>query len=131
MNGDERAKALLVKADEDLRALNGMLDVDVFTDEIFGFHVQQAVEKAFKAWISFLGHDYPFTHDLRDLIRRLLDYGADANKYLSLIRFNIYAVLLRYIPPKTGIEPVDRPKTIEQVRELIDLVGGLIEKTEE
>jgi HEPN domain-containing protein len=34
-------------------------DVEVFADEIFGFHVQQAAEKLFKAWIALLGEEYP------------------------------------------------------------------------
>jgi HEPN domain-containing protein len=29
-----------------------MADSPLFADEIFGFHTQQAVEKALKAWLS-------------------------------------------------------------------------------
>jgi hypothetical protein len=32
-----------------LQALQGMIDVHTFANEIFGFHAQQAVEKALKA----------------------------------------------------------------------------------
>ena len=45
----EHARALLRMAHKDFNALTGMLDNAVFADEIFGFHVQQAVEKALKA----------------------------------------------------------------------------------
>lgn len=37
---------------KDLRALQGMSDPDVFADEVFGFHAQQAAEKALKAWLA-------------------------------------------------------------------------------
>ena len=39
----------------DFKALKGMTDPAIFSDEIFGFHAQQAVEKALKAWLSHVG----------------------------------------------------------------------------
>ena len=48
-----------------------MHDADVFADEIFGFHVQQAAEKLLRAWLALLGEVYPLTHDL-DLLLDLL-----------------------------------------------------------
>jgi len=45
----KQAKTLLHAAWRDLQALTGMLDAELFVDEIFGFHVQQAAEKALKA----------------------------------------------------------------------------------
>ena len=44
----EHARALLEMARKDARALSGMQDREVFADEIFGFHAQQAVGKALK-----------------------------------------------------------------------------------
>ncbi|NEQ31824.1 MAG: HEPN domain-containing protein [Leptolyngbya sp. SIO4C5] len=51
-----------------MQALEGMQDKTVFADEIFGFHVQQAIEKCLKAWIAALGEVYPYTHDLGVLL---------------------------------------------------------------
>ena len=45
----EQAQILLTVAQRDLSAFAGMGDVAVFADEIFGFLVQQAAEKLFKA----------------------------------------------------------------------------------
>ncbi|MEO0455124.1 MAG: HEPN domain-containing protein [Cyanobacteria bacterium P01_A01_bin.114] len=56
-----QAKALLQAALRDLKALRGMTDAQIFADEIFGFHGQQAAEKALKAWIAALGERYLFT----------------------------------------------------------------------
>lgn len=47
----ERARAMLRMAHKDFNALIGMQDNPLFADEIFGFHIQQAVEKALKAWL--------------------------------------------------------------------------------
>lgn len=53
---------LLTMARKDLKALSGMTDADIFAEEIFGFHAQQAIEKALKAWLTWLDVEYPRTH---------------------------------------------------------------------
>jgi HEPN domain-containing protein len=68
MNGVEHAREMLTLAQRDFKALQGMLDVETFADEIFGFHAQQAVEKALKAWLTLVGVEYPRTHDLEELL---------------------------------------------------------------
>lgn len=51
----DEGQRLLQLAVRDLRVVRGMVaDETTFPDEIFGFHAQQAVEKAVKAWLS--GH---------------------------------------------------------------------------
>jgi HEPN domain-containing protein len=55
MKDPEQARSLLRVARRDYRALCGMEDPAVFSNEVFGFHVQQAVEKALKAWLCCLG----------------------------------------------------------------------------
>ena len=71
----EQARHFLGIAERDYRALGGMRDPEVFSDEIFGFHVQQAVEKALKAWLCALGVPFPRTHDLDELGALLEDAG--------------------------------------------------------
>ena len=67
----EQARALLETAHRDLTALRGMGDTGTFAEEIFGFHVQQAAEKALKAWLALEEVVYPKTHD--HLQRRLAE----------------------------------------------------------
>ena len=50
----EQARAMLRMAHKDFNALIGMQENQLFADEIFGFHIQQAVEKALKAWLCHL-----------------------------------------------------------------------------
>ena len=66
---------MLRTAYRDLKALGGMLDAEVFADEIFGFHVQQMVEKCLKAWMCVLGITYPFTHQINRLLVLLRNTG--------------------------------------------------------
>ena len=64
MSDVKQARTLFGAATRDLSAIRGMFDSEVFADEIFGFHVQQAAEKLCKDWIALLGKEYPFIHDL-------------------------------------------------------------------
>ncbi|MBF0098251.1 MAG: hypothetical protein HQM04_07670 [Magnetococcales bacterium] len=56
MSVDEYALSLFCLAKDDCRACRAMVrQPEEFSDAIFGFHVQQAIEKLFKAWLAALG----------------------------------------------------------------------------
>jgi hypothetical protein len=40
MSGAEHAREMLTLAQRNLKALQGMLDAEIFANEIFGFHAQ-------------------------------------------------------------------------------------------
>ena len=61
MSDIKQARALVVAARRDLMALFGMVDEEIFANEIFGFHVQQAAEELCKAWLALIGEAYPLT----------------------------------------------------------------------
>ena len=77
----EQAQLLLTAAQRDLSALAGMSDATVFADEIFGFLVQQAAEKLFKAWLTLLGETFPATHNLARLLEMLSAHDASAERF--------------------------------------------------
>jgi HEPN domain-containing protein len=52
MSDINTAKLILSAARRDMQALENMFDAKAFPSEIFGFHAQQAVEKALKAWLA-------------------------------------------------------------------------------
>jgi hypothetical protein len=64
----EHARLMLRMAHKDFNALVGMQVNLLFADEIFGFHIQQAVEKALKAWLCTRDGTYPMTHELSRLL---------------------------------------------------------------
>ena len=64
-----------------------MTDTAVFADEIFGLHVQQAVEKLFKAWLALLGETYPTTHNLARLLAKLNTHDAEVERFGELLEF--------------------------------------------
>ena len=122
MSDREQAVALLHLAARDLRALKGMLDPDVFADEVFGFIAQQTVEKSLKSWLCLLSQPYPFTHDLTELIARLADSGQNVDELWELVELNPFAVALRYADLSTDEAPLDRGDAIKRVEALYERV---------
>jgi HEPN domain-containing protein len=122
------AKEMLAVAEHDFKALKGMTDSEIFVDEVFGFHAQQAVEKSLKAWISALGSDYPFIHDLSALINILERLDCDVSDLWDFVELNVFAVQFRYNTFLSPEDPLDRLEIIERVQKVFDKVKGITEK---
>ena len=128
MTDHEEATELLSVVGRELRALKAMGDADLFAQEIFGFISQQAAEKSFKAWLCLLGQTYPLTHDLDDLLARIQATDPDAEQYADLVQLGPYAVRLRYDSLSAEEAPLDRPRVIGRVEELLGHVSALVQR---
>lgn len=128
MSDIKQACAMLAMAHRDLKALGGMHDAGVFADEIFGFHVQQAVEKSLKAWMCVMGVTYPFTHQINRLLVLLRDAGADVEAYWWFDEFTIFAHQARYEEGHLAADaPLDRQKLIDAIGILVNRISHEIE----
>ncbi|MCP9774035.1 HEPN domain-containing protein [Cyanobium sp. WAJ14-Wanaka] len=118
------AQAMLRVAWRDLRTAR-LLSVDEADESSWGFHIQQAIEKAFKAWILSLDLRPPFTHDIAELLQILRQQGVDISPYLQLSRFTLFAVQFRY---DDEIEPLDLNRQIwlETAQSLLDEVSSFM-----
>ena len=110
----------------DLRALEGMSDPEQFADEIFGFHAQQAAEKALKAWIAALGVQYPLRHDLQLLLDTLAQHGADTEELEVLTELTSFAVQFRYETIEVDTEQLDRACWVKRIHVLFERVRLLL-----
>lgn len=122
----KHARALLELAEKDLKALKGMGDADTFADEVFGFHAQQAVEKTLKAWLAFLGQEYPLTHNLARLLALLEEKETGVDEFWDLTEYTAYAVEYRYGVLDIAEALLDRPGVIYKVQDLMHRVQGLL-----
>ncbi len=123
----KQADAMLRMAQRDLKALTGMQDAEVFADEIFGFHVQQAVEKCLKAWMCAIGLTYPFTHQINRLLVLLKDAGAVVDAFWWMDEFTIYAHQARYEEGHLAADsPLERDSLTQSVAVLLSLVDAEI-----
>ena len=125
----EHQEELLQAARKDLNALTGMEDRKIFVDEIFGFHVQQALEKALKAWITALKLQYPRTHDITVLLAILERHGQDVGQLWNFVKYNAFAVQFRYESHDSLEEQVPRHSVIAAVTELVERVAGVVRET--
>ena len=130
MSDPKQARVLLEAAERDASALRGMGDSAVFADEIFGFHVQQAAEKLFKAWLASLGEVYPLSHDLASLLDMLSTRGLDVTRFDDLVDYTRFAVRLRYTAADSGAKPLHRSKTVGQVEALLEEVRQWLAEAE-
>jgi HEPN domain-containing protein len=94
------------------REFAGNLEI---SDEIIGFHAQQAVEKWLKAVMAKLGLPQQRTHDIDQLGRLLEEQGVKLPVPRSrLAELTDFAVPLRY-EDLLDAEPLDRRATIALV----------------
>ncbi|MBM5793918.1 MAG: HEPN domain-containing protein [Cyanobacteria bacterium K_DeepCast_0m_m1_088] len=119
------AQAMLRVARRDLRAAR-LLAVDEADEASWGFQIQQAIEKAFKAWILSRELKAPFTQDIADLLQILSATGVETTPYLQFSQFTLFAVQFRYDDEP---EPLDlnRDDWLTLVQALLDEVDLQIE----
>lgn len=117
----EHANSLVRMAHKDFNALLGMQGNDLFADEIFGFHIQQAVEKTLKAWLcACAGAAYPMTHELARLLTLLENQNEDVAAFWPLVQYTMFAVQARYEEGVAELdEPIDRAAEITHVSALL------------
>jgi HEPN domain-containing protein len=86
----------LVHAQSDLKLARLGIDEDVLPEQIC-FHAQQAVEKAFKAVLLARKVDFPFTHDIEELLSVFEQSGEEPPQELQEAgMLTPYAVESRY-----------------------------------
>lgn len=129
MSGHDLSRELLNTAMSDLKALGNMRDPEAFDDRVFGFHAQQAVEKALKAWLNAVQGTHPFTHDLSLLLHALEKHGANVESCWDFLDLSGYAVQFRYETLPEGEEPLDRGDLVRDISALIERVGNLLRQT--
>jgi HEPN domain-containing protein len=119
-------------ARRDYDALAATADLPQVADSSYGFHAQQAVEKALKAWLALRGERYPLTHDLPRLLSLLRQSGADIAAFQELDRFTPYAVQARYeAGDPNEEEALERPAIVTEVAALLMHVARLLAATED
>lgn len=128
INDGKQARLLIELAKREFRFLKSTAENEEFFDEFFGFHVQQIVEKLFKAWLAILNVAYPKTHDLKILLNMLNEQRADTSKFTHLTKFTPYAVTIRYGDIEIRDLPISKNHAIQSIEELLQVVEGKLEE---
>ncbi len=88
MKRREQALLLLRKAAQDESLLDAVLESDKVSDEVIGFHCQQAAEKMLKAVLSEPGVTFHKTNELGALMDSLARSGAPCRASLRISTFS-------------------------------------------
>jgi HEPN domain-containing protein len=108
------------KAKNDATAAREFSANSEISDEIIGFHAQQAIEKWLKAVMANLGLPQQRTHDIDQLSRLLEEHGVELPAPRSrLAELTDFAVPLRY-EDLLDAEPLDRRATITLIDEVAE-----------
>ena len=119
------ARTLVLAAERDLELVQLMLEHHGGSDELFGFHVQQAVEKLLKAWLAIREESYPLTHDLEQLFEVLAREGVELEAFRNLSDYTPFAVVHRHEALGTKGPPMDRAQAAVQTAKLLAHVREL------
>jgi HEPN domain-containing protein len=133
MKPPEPWKILLEKASQDEQAVDRLSGFSDSSQEIIGFHLQQAAEKMLKSALGSLGIAYRFTHNLGEMIHLLKIGGHPLPPELDRLRdLTPYATEWRYdFVPNEGNDDVDLKTLRESVRQLRVWVEKIIQQKEE
>jgi len=119
----QMVRVLLHKAAQDEAVLEALVNDPKFDDDTVGFHAQQAVEKLLKAWLSYLGVDYPKVHRLETLLD-LLEAGGKAvpGELAEVTRLTPFATVFRYddLPLAADIDRKGLLPLVRKVRAYVE-----------
>jgi HEPN domain-containing protein len=118
MKQREQALLLLRKAAQDETLLDEVLTSDQVSDEIIGFHCQQAAEKILKALLSDAGVRFRKTHEIGALMALLAQAGhALPDQFENLDVLTPFGATYRY-EDYDAVVSLDRLAARESLREL-------------
>jgi HEPN domain-containing protein len=111
MKRREQALLFLRKAAQDESLLDAVLESDRVSDEVFGFHCQQAAEKMLKSVLSDLGAVFHKPHELGALMDSLARSGAPLpGGFENLDALTPFGAVYRY-DDYDGTESLNRLET--------------------
>ena len=118
MKQREQALLLLRKAAQDEALLDLVLTSDQVSDEIIGFHCQQAAEKILKAMLSEVGVRFRKAHEIGALMALLAQAGHELpDRFESLDVLSPFGAIYRY-EDYDAIAPLNREAAHTSIREL-------------
>jgi HEPN domain-containing protein len=116
---DPKAEAAVLarKAEDDAKAMRLLASDPEVSDEIVGFHAQQAVEKWLKAVLGRRGIAFEYTHDLHRLVAEVVVAAGEVPFDIpEVVALTEHAVPLRY-DELLDTEPLNRQAVVGLVDE--------------
>ncbi len=126
----KRNKATLVaswkrRSGQDIKAAE-LLNSEEGMREITLFHLQQALEKALKAYLIWCEVNFPHTHDLELLLDIARRKDADFEQLESAAGLTDFAIAGKYPESDQWIDDCDTEEWLATTRHACDFIWGKI-----
>jgi len=106
---------------QDLKAAKVLISEDGMRETTL-FHLQQAIEKALKAYLIRCAVSFPHTHDLEVLLDLAREQDADFDQLDSVTDMTDFAVAVRYPESDQWIDDCDPSEWMVIVERACDFV---------
>jgi HEPN domain-containing protein len=119
----EKVTHWLAYADEDLRfAQHGFSMLDSRPHHLIAYHAQQCAEKYLKAYLIFHVIDFPYTHDIAQLLEMCAAHAPWAGELRDAEELTPYAIAARYPGEDEEVGEAEARRAVEvavRVRETV------------
>lgn len=117
----------LNRARSDLALSHSVPGEDVYLEDLC-YHAQQAAEKALKAVLLHQKVDFPYTHNVAELLELVAASGvAIPQRLTEAERLNDYAVTARYPGVDDPVEATEHREAVALAREVVEWSEDLLE----
>lgn len=116
-------------ANEDLRLAEHGLKLDSKRPyRLIAYHAQQCAEKHLKAYLVFHGKDFPYTHDLQELLALCAEIADWPEELKSATVLTYYAISTRYPGEAEKVAPREASKAISLAKKVKSAVRTALKR---
>lgn len=116
-------------ADEDLRfAEHGLKIKDECPCRLIAYHAQQCAEKHLKAYLVFHGKDFPYTHDLQELLAECAEISDWPKELKPARELTYYAISTRYPGEADEVTRRDALRAVELAKGVREIVRKVLKE---
>jgi len=93
----DKVRQWLIHVDEDLRLATAAMErVEDCPYRLVAYHAQQCAEKYIKAFLVYCGVDFPYTHNIRRLLKLCSQHAEWPEQVWQAEELTPYAITARY-----------------------------------
>jgi HEPN domain-containing protein len=123
-DNEDVSSVLLRKAREDLSAAEVLIATEGQSEDVIGFHLQQAVEKALKSILANRNREVPHTHNLGYLVELLADERVEIPKLIERPQWlTPWGVAFRYV---TAADALDTDRGLKAATAAVGLAEHVL-----
>ncbi|MFZ2146971.1 MAG: HEPN domain-containing protein [Sedimentisphaerales bacterium] len=116
-------------ADEDLKLASHALGLGAQSPyRLIAYHAQQCAEKCLKAFLVYHNVDFPYTHNIRRLLKFCAEYAEWAGTLKDAEELTPYAITARYPGEDEHVSEAEAKRAIELARQVREQVRKALEQ---